>query len=49
MASYDKEERLCVKCGGPSSKENMLSLVGAKKDVKKIHLKNLLNSLKDWN
>ena len=35
MASYDKEERLCLKCGGPSSKENMLILVGAPKGKRK--------------
>ena len=35
MASYDKEEHLCVKCGGSSSKGNLLGLVGAPKGKRK--------------
>ena len=35
MASYNTEERLCVKCGEPSSKGNVLSQVGAPKGRRK--------------
>ena len=35
MASYDKEEHFCVKCSGPSSKGNLLSLVRAPKSKRK--------------
>ena len=29
MASYDNEEYLCIKCGGTTSKGNLLNVVGA--------------------
>ena len=35
MASYNTEERLCVKCGEPYSKGNILSQVGAPKGTRK--------------
>ena len=35
MTLYDKEEILSIKCGGPSSKGNLLSLVGAPKGRRK--------------
>ena len=35
MASYNTEERLCVKCGEPSSKGNVLSQVGVPKGRRK--------------
>ena len=51
MASYNTEERLCVKCGEPYSKGKILSQVGAPKGRRKRicendPLKSLLNNLK---
>ena len=52
MASYNTEERLCVKCGEPYSKGKILSQVGAPKGRRKRicendPLKSLLNNLKN--